>query len=60
MKKQELMQSMFHAGHCVDNGPTEGFERIIESEMYYLHIFHGEIDLRSAIEKYTHFYNQCH
>ena len=52
-----MEQSMSRVGHCIDNGPTEGFWGIIKSEMYYLQIFKDEKSLRSAIEKYIHFYN---
>lgn len=48
---------MSRVGRCIDNGPTEGFWGIIKSEMYYLQTFKDEKSLRSAIEKYIHFYN---
>ena len=48
---------MSRVGHCIDNGPTEGFWGIVKSEMYYLQTFYTEKSLRSAIEKYIHFYN---
>ena len=54
---QGMEQSMSRVGHCIDNGPTEGFWGIIKSEMYYLQTFKDEKSLRSAIEKYIHFYN---
>lgn len=54
---QGMEQSMSRVGHCIDNGPTEGFWGIIKSEMYYLHTFKDEKSLRSAIQKYIHFYN---
>ncbi len=57
LKKQEMEQSMSRVGHCIDNGPTEGFWGIIKSEMYYLQTFENEQSLQSAIEKYIHFYN---
>ena len=31
--KQEMRQSMSRVGHCIDNGPTEGFWGIIKAEM---------------------------
>ena len=55
--KQGMEQSMSRVAHCLDNGPTEGFWGIIKSEMYYLRSFRNEKSLRSAIEKYIHFYN---
>ena len=57
LKRQEMEQSMSRVGHCIDNGPTEGFWGIIKSEMYYLQTFTDEKSLRSAIDKYIHFYN---
>ena len=57
VQKQGMEQSMSRVAHCIDNGPTEGFWGIIKSEMYYLQTFKDEKSLRSAIEKYIHFYN---
>lgn len=57
LSSQGMEQSMSRVGHCIDNGPTEGFWGIIKSEMYYLQTFKDEKSLRSAIEKYIHFYN---
>ena len=57
VQKQGMDQSMSRVAHCIDNGPTEGFWGIIKSEMYYLETFKDENSLRSAIEKYIHFYN---
>ncbi len=34
LEKQEMEQSVSGAGHCIDNGPAEGFWGIIKSEMY--------------------------
>ena len=52
-----MKQSMSRVGHCIDNGPTEGFWGIIKSEMYHLQTFENEKKLRSSIEEYIHFYN---
>ena len=57
LKNQDIEQSMSRVGHCIDNGPTEGFWGIMKSEMYYLQTFKDEQSLRAAIEKYIHFYN---
>lgn len=57
LNNQGMEQSMSRVGHCIDNGPTEGFWGTIKSEMYYLQTFTDEKSLRSAIEKYIHFYN---
>lgn len=34
---QEMEQSMSRVGHCIDNGPTEGFWGIIKAEMYQMY-----------------------
>lgn len=57
LKEQGMTQSMSRVGHCIDNGPTEGFWSILKAEMYNLHTFTNEESLRSAIDKYIHFYN---
>lgn len=57
LKAHEMTQSMSRVGHCIDNCPTEGFWGIVKAEMYYLYKFKNESSLRSAIEKYIHFYN---
>ena len=57
VQKQGMEQSMSRVAYCIDNGPMEGFWGIIKSEMYYLDTFKDEKSLRSAIEKYIHFYN---
>lgn len=51
------IQSMSRVGHCIDNGPMEGFWGIIKSEMYYLKTFHKIQELKEAIETFIHFYN---
>ena len=33
LEDNEMIQSMSRVGHCIDNGPTEGFWGIIKSEM---------------------------
>lgn len=37
LQKQEIKQSMSRVRHCIDNGPVEGFWRIIKSEMYQMY-----------------------
>lgn len=54
---QGMEQSMSRVGHCIDNGPTEGFWGIIKAEMFYLYKFKDEASLHRAIAKYIHFYN---
>ena len=53
-----MEQSMSRVGHCIDNGPTEGFWGIIKSEMYQMCDITNETTLRSAIHKYMQFYSE--
>lgn len=55
--KQKIQQSMSRKGHCIDNGPTEGFWGILKSEMSCIFKVIDEASLRNAIEKYIYFYN---
>ena len=52
-----MQQSMSRAGHCIDNGPMEGFWGILKSEMYYLRKFDDYRSLKTAVEHYIDFYN---
>ena len=56
LQNQGMDQSMSRVGHCIDNGPTEGFWGIIKTEMYAMYDINDESSLRDAIEKYLHFY----
>ena len=56
LKNQDMQQSMSRVGHCIDNGPTEGFWGIIKSEMYALYEITDEVSLRFAINDYLRFY----
>lgn len=58
LKEQEMQQSMSRVGHCIDNGPTEGFWGIIKSEMYRMYAVTDESSLRFAIKDYLRFYNE--
>ena len=53
-----MIQSMSRVGHCIDNGPTEGFWGIIKSEMYQMYEISDEASLRYAIKDYIRFYCQ--
>jgi len=52
-----MRQSMSRVGHCIDNGPMEGYWGILKSEMYYLKKYHSYDELAAAIENYIYFYN---
>lgn len=52
-----MIQSMSRVGHCIDNGPIEGFWGIIKSEMYQMYEISDEASLRYAIKDYIRFYS---
>ena len=58
LKNQEMEQSMSRVGHCIDNGPTEGFWGIIKTEMYQMYAITDEKSLRFAINDYIRFYKE--
>lgn len=58
LKEHEMLQSMSRVGHCIDNGPTEGFWGIIKAEMYQMYEITDEVSLRFAIEDYIKFYSE--
>ena len=58
LQENGMTQSMSRVGHCIDNGPIEGFWGIVKSEMYKLQTFTSRNDLQAAIVKYIHFYNE--
>ena len=58
LEKKEMKQSMSRVGHCIDNGPTEGFWGIIKSEMYQMYEITDEASLRYAIKDYLRFYSE--
>ena len=57
LEAAHMRQSMSRVGHCIDNGPMEGFWGMLKSEMYYLHKFTSADELIAAIEQYITFYN---
>ena len=57
LSQQVMAQSMSRVGHCIDNCPTEGLWGIVKGKMYYLTKFNNEVELRTAIDQYIHFYN---
>lgn len=58
LKECEMEHSMSRVGHCIDNGPTEGFWGIIKSEMYQMYEITDEKSLRFAISDYIRFYSE--
>lgn len=57
LKAANMRQSMSRVGHCIDNGPMEGYWGILKSEMYYLRKFTSKENLTKAIDTYINFYN---
>ena len=57
IQKHGMIHSMSRVGHCIDNGPMEGFWGILKREMYYRHIYESRNDLVNALEGYLHYYN---
>ena len=58
LRAHEMEQSMSRVGHCIDNGPTEGFWGIIKSEMYQMYEIIDKATLRYAINDYIRFYTE--
>lgn len=58
LSDQGMQQSMSRVGHCIDNGPTEGFWGIIKTEMYAMYDITDEASLRYAIKDYIRFYSE--
>ncbi len=58
LKEHQMEQSMSRVGHCIDNGPTEGFWGIIKTEMYQMYNITDETSLRFAINDYLRFYSE--
>lgn len=58
LEEQEMKQSMSRVGHCIDNGPTEGFWGIIKAEMYQMYEITDEASLKYAIKDYLRFYSE--
>lgn len=57
LEAQCMTQSMSRVGRCIDNGPMEAFWGTLKAEMYYLHRFPDYESLKTAVERYIHFYN---
>jgi transposase InsO family protein len=58
LKNHDMQQSMSRVGHCIDNGPTEGFWGIVKTEMYHIYEITDETSLRFAIKDYLRFYSE--
>ena len=58
LQNQDMEQSMSRVGHCIDNGPTEGFWGILKTEMFQMYNITDEESLRFAINDYLRFYKE--
>lgn len=58
LQAQGMQQSMSRIGHCIDNGPVEGFWGIIKTEMFQMYDIVDEQSLLDAIDKYMKFYTE--
>lgn len=57
MEQAGIRQRMSRAGHCIDNGPMEGFWGILKTEIYYLFQLETYEALKVAVLNYIDFYN---
>lgn len=52
-----IVHSMSRVGHCIDNGPMEGFWGQLKNEMFYPRKYRSRQELKDGIKKYIDFYN---
>lgn len=57
LEQAGMTQSMSRVGHCIDNGPMEGFWGILKRERYYGRRFTSKQELIQMIATYIHYYN---
>lgn len=57
LEEHDMTQSMSRVGHCIDNGPMEGFWGIMKREMYYGCKYKSREALVEEMELYIHYYN---
>lgn len=57
LKLHGLRQSMSRRGNCLDNAVAESFFGTLKSECFYLRKFNSVSELRRAVDKYIHYYN---
>ena len=58
LMNQGMTPSASRVGHCIDNGPAEGFWGIVKAEMYYLRRFESKTDLIQSIQDFIQYYNE--
>ena len=58
LTNQGMTPSASRVGHCIDNGPVEGFLGIVKAEMYYLRRFESKAELITSITDFIQYYNE--
>lgn len=56
LKENGFTQSMSRVGRCIDNGPMEGFQGSMKTEMFILYDISSIQDFLEALPKYMDFY----
>lgn len=56
LRENGFTQSMSRVGHCIDNGPMEGFQGFMKEEIFILYEIASVQDFIEAFPKYMHFY----
>ncbi len=59
LKENKIFQSMSRKGNCHDNSPIENFFGLLKQEMYYGNVYRSYDELKTAIERYIHYYNHA-
>ena len=54
-----VIQSMSRKGNCLDNCVMENFFGLLKQEIYYGRVYHSYEELKTAIEEYIVYYNEC-
>jgi transposase InsO family protein len=58
LKEERIFQSMSRKGNCYDNSVMENFFGLLKQEIYYGSVYYSYEELKSAIERYIHYYNE--
>ena len=59
LKEERIFQSMSRKGNCLDNSVMENFFGLLKQEIYYGRVYHSYEELKTAIEEYIVYYNEC-
>ena len=58
LRKERIFQSMSRKGNCYDNSVMENFFGLLKQEIYYGVVYYSYEELKTAIERYIHYYNE--